>query len=269
MPVRGLRRYARLWQHIANPGEYLLHKKDRQHRDFQFTTRPLPIAFRVPNSLYLVFKEIFMTDVYEIDTLVQQLPEKPVIIDIGANVGFFGIQLLSKIETGTIYAYEPMPANVEMLRETMNRNPRLAKCLTIHQRAVTGKPVETVDLFAEAEGDSQVVASVFSGFNDNNTHRLTVPAITLGDIIRQNNLQQIDLLKLDCEGSEYDIIYNTDPALIQRITRMAVEVHDLDTKQNNVGYFASYLQKLGYKTTHVPINSFCHALEAVRVERKL
>ncbi len=265
MPVSGLRRYARLWQHIANPGEYLFHKKDRQHRDFQFTTRPLPIKFRVPNSLYLVFKEIFMTDVYEIDTLVRQLPAKPVIIDIGANVGFFGIQLLSKMDAATIYAYEPMPANVQMLRETMDRNPRLAQCLTLYQQAVTGNPLETVDLFAEAEESSQVVASVFFGFNDNNIHRLTVPAITLGDIIRQNNLQTIDLLKLDCEGSEYDIIYNTDSALIQRITRMAVEVHDLDTEQNNVGYFAAYLQQLGYQTTHAPINSFCHALEAVRV----
>lgn len=206
-----------------------------------------------------------MTDVYEIDTLVQQLPPQPIIIDIGANAGFFGIQLLSKIETGTIYAYEPMPANVQMLRETMDRNPRLAQCLTLYQQAVTGKPLETVDLFAEAEESSQVVASVFFGFNDNNTHRLTVPAITLGDIIRQHNLQTIDLLKLDCEGSEYDIIYNTDSALIQRITRMAVEVHDLDTEQNNVGYFAAYLQQLGYQTTHAPINSFCHALEAVRM----
>jgi len=206
-----------------------------------------------------------MTDVYEIDTLVRQLPAKPVIIDIGANVGFFGIQLLSKIEAATIYAYEPMPANVQMLHETMDRNPRLAKCLTLYQRAVTGKPLETVDLFAEAEEDSQVVASVFSGFNDNNIHRLTVLAITLGDIIRQHNLQTIDLLKLDCEGSEYDIMYNTDPALIQRIIRMTIEVHDLDTEQNNVGHFAAYLQQLGYQTTHAPINSFCHALEAVRV----
>lgn len=264
MPVSGLSRYARLWRHIDNPGEYLLHKKDRQHRDFQFTTKPLPITFRVPNSLYLVFKEIFMTDVYEIDTLVQQLPASPVIIDIGANVGFFGIQLLSKMDAATIYAYEPMPANVQMLRETMDRNPRLAHCLHLHQRAVTGNPLDHIELFAEAEESSQVVASVISGFNNNNTNRLTVPAITLSDIIQQHDLPRIDLLKMDCEGSEYDILYNTDPALIQRITRMTIEVHDLDTEQNNVGYFADYLQQLGYQTTHSPINSFCHALEAVR-----
>ena len=125
----GLSRYARLWRHIANPGEYILHKGNRYKRDFQFTTKPLPITFRVPNALYLVFKEIFMTDVYEIDALVRQLSPKPVIVDIGANVGFFGIQLLSKIETATIYAYEPMPTNVRMLRETMNRNARLAQWL--------------------------------------------------------------------------------------------------------------------------------------------
>lgn len=265
MPVSGLRRYARLWQHIANPGEYLFHKSDRHQRDFQFTTRPLPIMFRVPNSLYLVFKEIFMTDVYEIDTLVKQLPPEPVIIDIGANVGFFGIQLLAKIDRATIYAYEPMPANVRMLRETMTRNPRLAGCLSLYQKAVTGKPLPTIDLFAEAEEASQVVASVIPNFNDNNTHRITVSCITLAEIIQQNNLQTIDLLKVDCEGSEYDIFYNTDPELLRRCTRMTVEVHDLDTEQNNVGYFSDYLRRLGYQTSHSPINSFCHALDAVRL----
>lgn len=85
-----------------------------------------------------------------------------------------------------------------------------------------------------------------------------------GPGVLTNDLPSIDLLKMDCEGSEYDIIYHTDPELIRRIGRMVVEVHDVNNDRSNIGAFNAYLQSLGYTTTHAPINSFCHALEAVR-----
>ena len=264
MAVTGVRRYFRLWKHVSNPGEYLFNKGKRHKRDLIFTTKPIPIRFQVSSSLYLVFKEIFMVDVYEIDELVKSLPKRPVVIDVGANAGFFDIQLLSKIQEAVIYAYEPMPANVKTLRRTLEQNPDLQRSIQIFQMAVTGKPLDELDLYAEAEENSQVVASRFSGFNENNTHKITVPCITLTDIIQGNDLQTIDLLKLDCEGSEYDIIYHTPADLIKRIRKMSVEVHDLDNDQNNIGAFDRYIQSLGYTTTHTPINSFCHALEAVQ-----
>ena len=205
-----------------------------------------------------------MADVYEIDALVKMLPARPVVIDIGANAGFFDIQLLSKIDRATIYAYEPMPANVQTLRHTLQQNPRLERSVRLFQMAVTGLPLDHLDLFAEAEENNQVVASMFAGFNENNTRTITVPCITLTDIIRTNDLTSIDLLKMDCEGSEYDIIYHTAPELLRRIGRMVVEVHDVDKDRNNIDAINVYIESLGYTTTHAPINSFCHALEAVR-----
>lgn len=264
MAVGGISRYFRLWRHIANPGEYIFHKVARHKRDLVFTTKPFPIRFHVPQSLYLIFKEIFMADVYEINDLVNTLPTAPVVIDIGANVGFFDIQLLSKIDRATIYAYEPVPANVKTLQHTLQQNPRLAQCVNLFAMAVTGKVLDKVELFVEAEDRDQVVASVFSDFHQNNCKKIEVSCITLTDIIQQNDLQEIDLLKVDCEGSEYDIIYHTAPELIRRIRKMTIEVHDVDTDRNNIGAFNEYVQSLGYSTTLSPINSFCYALEATR-----
>ena len=206
-----------------------------------------------------------MTDVYEMDALVQDLPAAPIVIDIGANAGFFDIMLLSKVRDATIYAYEPIPANVQTLEQTIQENPQLEQRVLIFQMAVTGKPLDKLELYAEAEEKSQVVASVFSGFHENNVNKITVPCLTLTDIIKKNKLETVDLLKVDCEGSEYDIIYHTDPDLIRRIRKLVIEVHDLDTEQNNIGAFNEYIQSLGYTTTHTPINSFCHALEATRI----
>lgn len=263
MSVTGFKRYVRLWQHIANPGEYVIRKGDRRHRPLAFTTRPLPIHFEVVEPLYQVFKELFMQDVYEIDTLVAQLPKQPVVVDIGANAGFFAVQLLSKIHQAVIYAYEPMPANVQAFEKTVARNPRLKNSVHLFQMAVTGNQEAFVDLFTETADTSQVVASMIAAFHENNTHRFTVPGITLNAIIDDNKLEKIDLLKVDCEGAEYDIFYNTKPALLQRVRRLVMEVHDIDTDKNNVQALNTYLQSLGFETHYSPINNFCYSLEGV------
>lgn len=264
MAVTGINRYFRLWKHIANPGEYMFRKHERHKRDLVFTTKPLPIRFQVSQSLYPLFKELFMEDVYEIDELVSDLPAVPTVIDIGANVGFFDIQLLSKTRKAIIYAYEPVPANVKTLQHTLRQNPRLQQSVSLFSMAVTGQPLAQLELFAEAEENNQVVASAFSGFHENNSEKITVPCITLTDIIQDNGLQTIDLLKMDCEGSEYDIMYHTSPELIRRISKMMIEVHDLDDGDNNITAFNQYVQSLGYTTNYSPINSFCYALEATR-----
>ncbi|GAB3962355.1 hypothetical protein GCM10028805_63350 [Spirosoma harenae] len=264
MPVTGINRYFRLAHHIANPGEYILHKSDRHKRDLVFTTKPFPIRFQVSKNLYLLFKEIFMVDVYDIDELVGTLPAKPVVIDIGANAGFFVIQLLSKIKEATIYAYEPVVPNVKTFEQTLEQNPQLKPSVHIFPKAVTGQQIDSLELFIESDDQSQVVASAIPTFHENNQQKITVPCITFTDIIQKNDLETIDLLKLDCEGSEYDIIYNTDPELIKRIDKMIVEVHDLDDDRNNIKAFDQHIQSLGYKTSYSPINSFCYALTATR-----
>ncbi|MBD2751945.1 FkbM family methyltransferase [Spirosoma validum] len=242
----------------------MFRKGDRHKRDLIFTTKPLPIRFQVSQGVYSLFKELFMEDVYEIDELVDDLPTAPVVIDIGANVGFFDIQLLSKIDKATIYAYEPVPANVKTLQQTLRQNPRLEQSVHLFSMAVTGQPLAQLELFAEAEENNQVVASAFSNFHENNSKKITVPCVTLTDIIQENGLQAIDLLKMDCEGSEYDIMYHTSPELIKRIRKMMIEVHDLDKEDKNIKAFNQYVQSLGYTTNYSPINSFCYALEATQ-----
>jgi len=265
MPVKGLTRYFRLFRHIQNPGEYLFHKGKIRSRSLQFITKPYAISFLVPESVYQVFKEIFMADVYEIDDLVKTLPIKPLVIDIGANVGFFDFLLLSKLDQALIYSYEPLISNVEKLEKTILANPAIQKNIFINQLAVTGSAQDFLELYSEDTEDNQVVASIFSDFNANNSKSIKVPCITLSDIIRDTGFKTIDLLKMDCEGSEYDIIYNTRQELVQLIRKMVVEVHDVDAEKNNVTYFTNYLKQLGFAVTHQPINNFCHALEAEKI----
>lgn len=263
MPTEGYKRYFKLLKNIKNPGTYFRSKFVKSKQPLSFVTRPNPIRINVPRNLFLVFKEIFMSDVYDIEDLIRQLPSNPTVVDIGANAGYFDLILLSKISKAKIYAYEPMPANVTLLSDTIVAN-RLGSSITLFPKAVTGSPRGSIDLYVEDAGDNTVVASVFAGFNDSNKQKVSVPCISLSDIIKENDLRQIDVLKVDCEGSEFDIFYNTPPELIKRANIIAVEVHDMDKDKDNIGYFDKFVQSLGYRTTHTQINGFCHALTAVK-----
>jgi FkbM family methyltransferase len=263
MPIQGYKRYFKLFRNISNPGVYLRNKMRRSGTTLSFVTRPHPIKIGVPANLFLVFKEIFMSDVYDIDELLKHLPENPTVVDIGANAGYFDLILLSKIDKARIYAYEPMPANVALFRDTIERN-NLGEHIALLPMAVTGVQQGHLDLFVEDERNNTVMASVFAGFNDSNTQKISVPCISLTHIIEENNLISIDVLKIDCEGSEFDIIYNTPAELIKRATLIAVEVHDMDKNKNNIAYFDRYLQSMGYETTHTQINGFCHAVTAIK-----
>lgn len=262
MPKKGLKRYLQLLKNIKNFTEYIFNANKRYHRSLTFITKPNAIKFQVPESLYQVFKEIFMADVYHINTLTKKIPTNSTIIDIGANAGFFDILILSKLSNATIYAYEPLESNVTLLQETINTNRNISKKISIYQKGVTGAALPFLELFAEDTTDNSVVASTFANFNKLNTKKIIVPCITLTEIINDCKTEKIDLLKLDCEGSEYDILYNTPSTLLQKINFLSIEVHDLDTDKNNLQALNKYLISLGYKTSYSPINNFCYAFEA-------
>jgi FkbM family methyltransferase len=263
MPAKGFKRYIELFKHIQNPFEYILHKNERFKRSLTFITKPNNIQFHVALPLYQVFKEIFLEDVYNIEAVVKQMPPKPVIIDIGANAGFFDVLILSKIKHAKIFAYEPIPRNIHQIRTTLEANPSMKDHVVVHQVAVTGTASDKIDLYIESENDNSVIASIFADFNTSNANKISVDTITLTDILLKNDLTEVDILKVDCEGSEYDIFYNTDPAVIRRAKMILLEVHDLDEDKNNITAMSKFLIEIGYDVTHQPINNFCHAVEAV------
>ena len=264
MPATGKMRYIKLFENILNPQEYIFKKGKKLKKSLLFTTRPNRIHFDVPESLYQVFKEIFMEDVYDINKLASSLPQNPVVVDIGANAGFFNIILLSKIKQAKILAYEPLPSNTLYFKNLIKNNPAIQPFISVYQAAVTGVEKMELELFMEDNAESQVVASVFAGFNVRNTKKITVPCISLSKIIENNQLQQIDLLKIDCEGSEYDILYNTPAAVLQKARHIAIEVHDVDEEKCNFKSLKSYLESLNYTITYTPVNNFCYAVNAIQ-----
>ncbi len=56
-----------------------------------------------------------------------------------------------------------------------------------------------------------------SGSNLSSDQAETVPAVSLADVFARCQIERCDLLKLDCEGAEYDILFNAPDGILQRI----------------------------------------------------
>jgi|SRR6185295_17002286 len=264
MTESSLGRYWNLFRFIRNWPLYFSHKQAKTFMPARFTTRGAALTFDVPTfELYLVFKEIFLTDFYSIDEWIGTLPPTPVVVDVGGNAGYFSMLLLSKKPDASVYAYEAIEQNFELYRNNIKINPIAGKANVFH-RAVTGKPVDSITLYKESNSDNSVTASVFQDFESQNLKTVTVKAISLEQILNENNLDHVDLLKLDCEGSEYPIVYDSPPEIFLKIKSIFLEIHNLDEDQRNEKSLNKFLHSAGYVTTQRLAGNGCFAVYATR-----
>ena len=259
-----IKKYTNLFRNIRNPDEYILRRGQRYRRPLQFVTKPRAVKVTVPYGLYPTFKEIFMLDFYGIRRLAASLPPNPVVIDVGANAGYFETLLFAKLGKARVLAFEPLPVNFKLLKQNVEQNPALKEHVKIYEMAVVGTDRDHITFYTERDGQHSVIASIYDNFDNANTVAVTLPCMSLQRAVEENGFDTVDLLKMDCEGSEYEILYNTPDAVLRKIKAMIVEVHDMETPENNITALDSYLRGKGFATNQHRTDVRNHYLYAYR-----
>ena len=191
------------------------------------------------NDLLVMADEIFFRNIYNPVSL--RIESNDIVVDIGANIGVFTLFAARRTQN-TIYAFEPFPENIEFL----NRNIRINGLynITSHCVAVCDK-IGSAKLFISGISAGHLL------FNHSIEGKLEkyikVPTTTLQRIMDVNNLEQIDFLKLDCEGSEGSILMSTPKDYLQRIKKIAMEFHDNVSQLKHDG-IQRLLKELGFIT---------------------
>ena len=205
-----------------------------------FATRT-GVSIRVPKQSYPEFKSIFLRQHY-LEGLALPMPERPTIIDVGANVGFFSL-FAASTWGGEVFAYEPVQANYEELVKNVKANTQvIIKCRRMAVSGVSG----AVEIFSDP-GTTLTTTATICPWERKTRKAEKVKAVTLHDIFEQERLGTVDLLKMDCEGSEFSILYNTSPETLRRISRMAIEVHGTsDVDNHNSHALHEFLTAAGF-----------------------
>jgi hypothetical protein len=68
---------------------------------------------------------------------------------------------------------------------------------------------------------------------------------TLSEVVRTWDVPRVDLLKIDVEGSEWEVLAGVAPELWQRVRQVVVEVHDVTGR---VGAVDQLLKRQGFET---------------------
>lgn len=188
-----------------------------------------------------VLAHSFMNDIFFKEIPSFKPSKQPVIIDIGAHIGTFSILCSIKYPEGIIYAYEACHETFRILKENTEVN-NLSRVHTFH-RAVAGVKGTTKLFHSEENGNwGHSITKALSGSFE------VVNSTTLEDIIVEHGIDSIDLIKLNCEGAEFEILFNTPPSLIKKIELGIILYHeDLDTKIGNASRLSELFKKLNFR----------------------
>jgi FkbM family methyltransferase len=165
------------------------------------------------------------------------------VVDIGANMGMFVLWAAPQAHAGQVLAIEPCQQIHGCLQNNILRNGL--------------RNVETMRTAVGAD-DTEIELVSYPGFNIVSHQRGWRPAamtrlligliyrryrsapvvervacMSLGRILDAQRVGRVDLLKIDCEGGEYEILRALQPQDWERIDRVAMEFHELHPTQRH------------------------------------
>ena len=199
-----------------------------------------------------VYQEIFGDRCYLKHGI--RLPDDAVVVDIGANIGLFSLFVRSQCRKASIYSYEPSPLAFRALQANCEAyGPDLyafnagvsgqggTATLTFYSKSSVfssfhpspeedRKAIEAVvaNMVRSELGTAGPVSEYVDELMANRLDRQTFecPLVSVPDILRENNLRHVDLLKVDAEKCELEILRGIDSETWRRIDQVVVEVHD-------------------------------------------
>lgn len=200
------------------------------------------------------------------------------IIDIGANIGIFGLELSKRYKNINIFAFEP----IEDIYKVLKRNSILSKNKNFraynygisdrngeeefnyfpNSPALSSSTNEIAeskeDLITALKGSlmhppknwwwARLIPVFLYPYIAKNLIKNPVKTKcsikTLSEIINLFSISQIDLLKIDCEGNELNVIDGIDEKHWRIIKQVVIEVNDINGRFD---YINKKLTASGYK----------------------
>lgn len=183
----------------------------------------------------------------EIETAAPYLSRATVLVDIGANIGLYTLFARKLMPASArIVAFEPHPRTVRKLRQNLDLNG--ADNVTAINAAV-GARNETLSLFISSPTNAGRNTMLQTSDDPGEAPAVEVPVRPLLDVLHEQGVDHIDVLKIDVEGFEAEALapfFDTaDPGLLPGYIMIEVKSRDqwqvdLIQKIKSLGYDIAY-----------------------------
>ena len=211
----------------------------------------LKIKLRTKSTDLQAFANVWILKEYEVKEF--EIRRNDLIIDVGGHVGLFALYASLKCLEGKIISIEPHPQNFSLLQENINSNDFLKTKLV--NKAITNSN-KGIKLFIDSLDDS---AHSIYGIGEKS---IMIKSSTLIDIMNESNFSKCDLLKMDCEGAEFEIMQSLSNNELLKIEKICLEYHLKGDDLSSLDNLRIRLEKMGYYVNIKPTNNFLGMLYA-------
>lgn len=169
-----------------------------------------PLARRLFVSLYSAYKALIESG--PVDRLHDHVPPGSLVIDIGANVGFFTRKFARWVgEAGQVVAVEPDAQNFTHLIRILGKSNEGARVKTYHAAAAAKDGVLRLQRNEVHPGDHRL---------SRDGKGIEIPAFAIDSLISGADAARVSLIKIDVQGAEmmvlqgaWQVIATSRPAL--------------------------------------------------------
>lgn len=204
------------------------------------------ILIRPNTSDFSTFRQVFMNDEYGFE-----FSEPPhTIVDAGANIGLASLYFAQRFPQAKIFSLEPDRSNFDMLTSNTRLHPQIV-------------PLKY------ALWDKNMMLEIVDGGHDkwglqvreaeDNPSR-DVQGVNLEYLMTKHNIKQIDLLKIDIEGAEWELFHGNFQQWLPRVKVLVIELHD-HLRPGCSAVFNNAIKTIRHRIAHKGENIIIHNLD--------
>jgi FkbM family methyltransferase len=216
---------------------YFVYQIRKESRDYKMLARPTSTS----HADLFVLREVLVDETYK--GVLSFLDKKDIrLVDVGSNLGSFVVWMNSKVGVREAFCFEPEPDSFRLLAFNLSGNgctsARTFNCAlggtnrTVHIKLKESSPGGT-SIYSESLGDAQ------SG--------VAAKVLAFEDWLKQVD-GEFDLLKLDCEGAEWEIVSRTDVKQMRRFRVCVAEIHGDPESNRPPDEFRKLMEAHGFHT---------------------
>ncbi len=167
-------------------------------------------------SDFFAYREIFLQDCYGLRDLPERLGT---VVDLGVNVGLFTCAIQGRAKR--VIGVEPGEVHFRQALKNVQHNGGDAGGLL--QVAVAGESGREVSFHIDDHNAGS--SSLYKSLCRSPRQPEFVRTISLADLLDSTHCGNVDLMKCDIEGAEFDVFLKTPLEVLHRVRRLVMEVH--------------------------------------------
>ncbi len=176
--------------------------------------------------------------------------EGDTVIDVGAHIGKYTI-IASKMvgPNGKVIAIEAHPGNYEILKKNIALN-KLSNVIALNYAVHSRKTVVKLYEPGQEKGATIYNTIMADRTTSNDQNYIEVKADTLDSLLSENGIKEINWIKIDVEGAEYEVLTGASTILSNsKDNACLIEVHNLGHQNKN--FYDQIIQYLGSKNYQI------------------